>query len=124
MTNILFLTSSPRGGVSHSNRVAARVLEELCRVHPHASVTVRDLAKDPVRHIDEDFVTGMFAAADRLNTAQREKLAQSDILIDELMAADIVVSISAFPRRSRPGSTMSPGRVARFNVARAARGGW
>ncbi len=91
MTNILFLTSSPRGGVSHSNRVAARVLEELCRVHPHASVTVRDLAKDPVRHIDEDFVTGMFAVADRLNTAQREKLAQSDILIDELMAADIVV---------------------------------
>ncbi|HEX9322251.1 MAG TPA: NAD(P)H-dependent oxidoreductase, partial [Xanthobacteraceae bacterium] len=31
------------------------------------------------------------AVADRLNTAQREKLAQSDILIDELMAADIVV---------------------------------
>src|SRR5205807_5188988 len=91
MTNILFLTSSPRGGASHSSRVAARVLEELRRVHPRAGVTVRDLAKDPVAHIDEDFVTGIFVPSDRLNEEQRERLAQSDALIDELLAADIVV---------------------------------
>ncbi len=91
MTNILLLTSSPRGGASHSTRVAARVLEELRRVHPQSSVIVRDLAKNPVRHIDEDFVTGIFVPADRLNAEQRERLAQSDALIDELLAADIVV---------------------------------
>src|SRR5205085_7658605 len=91
MTNILLLTSSPRGGASHSNRVAARVLEELRRANPKSEVTVRDLAKDPLPHIDEHFVTGIFAPADRLNARQRERLAASDMLIDELMAADIVV---------------------------------
>jgi FMN-dependent NADH-azoreductase len=91
MTNILYLTSSPRGGASYSSRVAARVLEELRRVHPQAGVTVRDLARDPVAHIDEDFVTGIFVPADRLNAEQRGRLAQSDALIDELLAADIVV---------------------------------
>ncbi len=91
MTNILFLTSSPRGGASHSKRVATRVLEELRRRDPQAEVTVRDLANDPVRHIDEDFVTGIFVPADRLNPEQRERLAQSDALVDELLAADIVV---------------------------------
>jgi FMN-dependent NADH-azoreductase len=91
MTNILLLTSSPRGGASHSNRVAARVLEELRRIHPEAIVTVRDLAKDPVAHVDEDFVTGIFASADRLNSEQRRRIAQSDTLVDELLAADIIV---------------------------------
>src|SRR5438094_1131462 len=91
MSNILLLTSSPRGAASHSNRVAARVLDELRRANPDTRVIVRDLAKNPIRHIDDDFVTGIFAAADRLNTEQRERLAQSDILIDELLAADIVV---------------------------------
>ena len=71
--------------------MAAGVLEELRRVHPQASVIVRDLAKDPVAHIDEDFVTGIFVPSDRLNAEQRERLAQSDALIDELLAADVVV---------------------------------
>src|SRR5438067_5794824 len=91
MTNILLLTSSPRGGASHSNRVAARVLEELRRTKPQASVTVRDLAKNPVRHIDADFDAGIFAPEDRLSAEQRVRLVQSDVLIDELLAADIVV---------------------------------
>src|SRR5260370_3672567 len=91
MTNILYLTSSPRGGASYSSRVAARVLEELRRAHPRAGVIVRDLAKDPVAHIDEDFVTGIFVAADRLNAEQRGRLAGSDALVDELLAGDIVV---------------------------------
>jgi FMN-dependent NADH-azoreductase len=91
MTHILFLTTSPRGGASYSNRVAARVLEELRRAHPESRVTVRDLAKNPLPHIDEDFVTGIFVPADRLNAEQRERLAVSDLLIDELLAADVVV---------------------------------
>jgi FMN-dependent NADH-azoreductase len=91
MTNILLLTSSPRGSASHSNRVAARVLEELRRAYPESAVVVRDLAKDPLAHIDEDFVAGIFVPADRLNAEQRARVARSDALIAELLAADIVV---------------------------------
>jgi FMN-dependent NADH-azoreductase len=91
MPNILVLTSSPRGGASHSTRVAKHVLDELRRADPTAEVTVRDLAADPVPHIDEDFVTGIFAPADRLHAEQLERVAVSDKLIDELIAAHIVV---------------------------------
>jgi FMN-dependent NADH-azoreductase len=91
MTQILFLTSSPRGGASYSNRVAARVLENLGRAHPESRLTVRDLAKDPLPHIDENFVTGIFSPTDRLSAEQRERLAVSDHLIEELLGADIVV---------------------------------
>src|SRR5262249_7919916 len=91
MTQILFLTSSPRGDASYSNRIAARVLDELRSAHPDSRLTVRDLAKNPVPHIDEDFVTGIFSPHDRLSAEQRERLAVSDLLSDELLAADIVV---------------------------------
>src|SRR5258708_35346382 len=117
MTNILYLTSSPRGGASYSSRVAARVLEELRRAHPRAGVIVRDLAKDPVAHIDEDFVTGIFVAADRLNAEQRGRLARSDALVDELWAAHIVVIAVAMITFGIP----SPLKAGTGTLTRAAR---
>ena len=53
MTNILFVTSSPRGGASHSSKVAERVLSDLVARHPDATVVRRDLARDPLPHVDE-----------------------------------------------------------------------
>ena len=91
MTNLLLLTSSPRGGASHSGRVAKRVIEELRCAHPRSRLVVRDLAQEPIEHIDADFVTGIFLPADAHNGEQRARLARSDALIDELLAADIVV---------------------------------
>ena len=91
MTNILLVTSSPRGGASYSNRVAARLVEELHRVHAGARLVVRDLAKTPLRHIDEQFAAGRSASTDEAPPDRRHSLALSDVLIDELLAADIVV---------------------------------
>ena len=54
--NILHITSSSRGSASYSNRVAGEVLDELTRRNPGAAVTLRDLARDPLPHIDDDFV--------------------------------------------------------------------
>ncbi len=55
--NILLITSSSRGSASYSNRVAAEVLDELRSRDPGAAVTVRDLAREPLPHITDDFVT-------------------------------------------------------------------
>jgi FMN-dependent NADH-azoreductase len=87
--NILHVSSSSRGDASYSNRVATQVLDELRSRNPGARVTVRNLATDPLPHIDDDFVaaTRTGAATDR----QRTLLAQSDALVDELFGADIVV---------------------------------
>jgi FMN-dependent NADH-azoreductase len=89
--NILHVTSSPRGGASYSNRVAARVLDELRQRNPGASVITRDLARDPLPHIGEDFVAATRSPAGPQSDAQRNLLALSDTLVDELLAADIVV---------------------------------
>jgi FMN-dependent NADH-azoreductase len=72
MTNILFLTQSPPEDLSEAVG-AGRILCELKDKHPGASVVVRDLAQDPPPHGDDEVTVG------------------SDVLIDELVAADILV---------------------------------
>jgi FMN-dependent NADH-azoreductase len=89
--NILHIVSSPRGSASYSNRVAARALDELRTRDPGASVTTRDLARDPLPHIDEDFVAATRSAEGPQTETQRAQLALSNTLVDELLAADVVV---------------------------------
>jgi len=91
MCNILYVSSSPRGGASYSNRVAARVIDELRQANPQSTLTVRELAREPLPHIDADFVAATRNAAGPSTDKQRAILAKSDALVDELLAADIVV---------------------------------
>lgn len=91
MTNILYVATSPRGAASYSNRVAKRVLEELRWTHPDARITVRDLASHPLPHIDQDFVAATRSPDGARTNAQKAILLTSDALVDELLAADIVV---------------------------------
>src|SRR5690349_375576 len=95
MNEILCVTSSPRGDASYSNLVAARVLREIRAVQPHANVTIRDLAHNPLPHIDDDFVTATRSVAGARTERQRALLDQSDILVDELVQADTIVIASA-----------------------------
>jgi FMN-dependent NADH-azoreductase len=89
--NVLYVTSSPRGSASYSNRVAAEVLDELRARNPGATVMTRDLARDPLPHIGDDFVAATRAPNGPQTDAQRALLAQSDALVDELFAADVIV---------------------------------
>jgi len=89
--NILYVTSSPRGSASYSNRVAANVLDELTARNPGATITVRDLAREPLPHIGDDFVAATRGPNGPQNDAQRALLARSDELVDELFAADVIV---------------------------------
>jgi FMN-dependent NADH-azoreductase len=89
--NILYLTSSPRGSASYSNRVAANVLDELRARDPGATVTVRDLARDELPHIGDDFFTATRGPNGPQTDVQRALLKRSDELVDELFAADLIV---------------------------------
>ena len=91
MSRILYVSSSPRGSASYSNRVAARVIRELRQADPQTTVTVRDLAQDPLPHLDVDFVAATRSADGPRTERQRAILAQSDALVAELLAADIIV---------------------------------
>jgi FMN-dependent NADH-azoreductase len=89
--NILHLTSSPRGNASYSNRVAAQVIAELKSRDAGATVTTRDLVRDALPHIDDDFVAATRSPAGPQTGQQRAQLAQSDALVDELLASDVIV---------------------------------
>jgi FMN-dependent NADH-azoreductase len=89
--NVLYVASSSRGSASYSNRVATDVLGELRNRNPGAKVTVRDLAREPLPHIDDDFVAATRGPAASQTAEQRALLARSDTLVDELLAADVIV---------------------------------
>jgi FMN-dependent NADH-azoreductase len=91
MFRILHVSSSPRGDASYSNQVAARLIRELKQANPQTTVTVRDLAQDPLPHIDADFVAATRSADGPRTERQRAILAQSDALVDEFLAADTIV---------------------------------
>jgi FMN-dependent NADH-azoreductase len=95
MYQILLVTSSPRGPMSYSTKVARSLAEELAAGHPDARIVVRDLASDPLPHIGVDFVSAIAVPAESRTVTQRAALALSDEVIAEVFAADIVVIASA-----------------------------
>jgi FMN-dependent NADH-azoreductase len=95
MSTILLVTSSPRGPASYSTRVAHALVERLRVENPGATVVVRDLAREPLPHIGEAFVGGLFVAPEARTPAQAAEVARSDALVAELFAADTIVIASA-----------------------------
>jgi len=91
MKNILFIQSSPRGLESYSQKVARSVVDDLENRYPDAKVVVRDLAQNPPPHVGEAFVGGISTGPEQRTPEQTKALALSDVLIDELTAADVIV---------------------------------
>ena len=89
--NILHITSSARGNASYSNRVASDLVADIAGRNPGAAVTVRDLAREPLPHIDDDFAAATRSPNGPQTDKQRAQLAQSDALVDELFASDLIV---------------------------------
>ena len=104
MSTILYVTSSPRGTASASNQVAKELLGELQHADPGARLVVRDLARDQLPHIGEDFVAATRSAAGPQTDAERASAARSDALVDELAAADTVVIAAAMINFSIPST--------------------
>jgi FMN-dependent NADH-azoreductase len=119
--NILCLTSSPRRDTSYSSLVAMRVLRELREVYPDATVTIRDLARNPLPHIDEDFAIATRSIAGARTDRQHALLERSDALIDELFSADAIVIAAAMINFGVPSTlkawvdhVVRPGRTFRY----------
>lgn len=91
MKNILLILGSPRDRASYSQQIGRRIVDDLKSRYPSAKVVVRNLAKDPLPDVDEAFVTGRLLAQDKRSAAETKALAHSDIMVAELMAADVLV---------------------------------
>lgn len=90
MSHILLVTSSPRGAESLSTRFATEIAEGL-KARCGGTLTVRDLAGDPLPHITSAYVNGRITAPDARTPEQAEAVRIAQELVDELKAADVVV---------------------------------
>ncbi len=91
MKNILLIQSSPRGLESYSQKVARSVVSDLEERYPDAKVVVRDLARNPPPHVGQAFVAGISTGPEQRTPEQSQALALSDVLIAELLTADVIV---------------------------------
>jgi len=88
---ILQIKSSVFNGNGQSSRLAEEFVARLREERPNVEVVERDLVADPVPHLDAARAGAFFAKAEERSAGQREVIAYSDTLIDELRRADVLV---------------------------------
>jgi FMN-dependent NADH-azoreductase len=89
--NILQVNSSARAEGSHSTTLAGALVERIRADNPGATVTLRDLSRVPHLPLDDSALQALFTPADKRTPEQAARVAQDDVLISEIAAADVVV---------------------------------
>lgn len=96
MTHILQINSSLHGADAQSSRLASEFVAALVQSRSAggvagASVTVRDLARQPVPHLTAERLHALAKPISERTLAEQRTVAESDELIDELKRADVIV---------------------------------
>ncbi|WP_034296861.1 FMN-dependent NADH-azoreductase [Herbaspirillum sp. RV1423] len=91
MANILFINSSARSTGSISRQVAGEFVAKLQAAQPGSVVVERDVAANPIPHLDEQKLGAFFTPADKRTAEQQALVKLSEELIAEVNAADIIV---------------------------------
>jgi len=89
--HLLQIDVSPRGARSHSRALTAEFVAKWMAAHPGANVVYRDLGHNPVPFVDEAWITAAFSNPHDHSPALREAIRLSDELIEEFLAADVIV---------------------------------
>jgi len=90
MPALLQIDSSPRAA-SVSSHLAAASVERWKRQNPGAIVFHHNTSLERIPYLDENAIDAFFTPAAERTAAQKLALAFSDQLVDELLAADVVV---------------------------------
>lgn len=91
MSTLLQLNTSLFSSNGESSRLADQFVTAWRASNPKSRVIVRDLARDPVPHLDGARFTAFLAAPGERTPEQQSVVAYSDALIEELRAADTIV---------------------------------
>jgi len=91
MPTLLVIKSSLFGSNGESSKLADAFTARWREHYPDGTVLCRDLAADPLPHLDLEAFTGFQAEAVSRSASQQASLAISDALITELKQADAVV---------------------------------
>ena len=91
MSRVLIIESSARQQDSVSRQLTQTFISQWQTAHPNDSITVRDLAVNPVPHLDINLLGGWMKPAEQRNDLEQVSLERSNELTDELLAADVLV---------------------------------
>lgn len=91
MAHLLHLDASPRGDRSVSRALSKDFITHWKALHPHDSITYRDLGHYPVPLVNEDWIAASFSTPDRHTPEQAAAIQISNELVDEFLAADCYV---------------------------------
>ncbi|MDV7211574.1 FMN-dependent NADH-azoreductase [Azotobacter beijerinckii] len=91
MSRVLVIESSARKEGSVSRQLTVEFLANWKAAHPDDEIVVRDLANEPVPHLDIDLLGGWTKPAGQQSEAEQAALARSERLTAELLAADVLV---------------------------------
>lgn len=90
--NILHVDSSAMGTASVSRQLTETIVAHLRQANPAALVSYRDLAVTAPAHLDGELLQVVkFQNVDDLSPRQKDELALSSQLVEEFLAADVVV---------------------------------
>jgi len=91
MKSILQINASLNSRNGESSRLADAFVSRLRAQYPGTTLTLRDLARDPVPHLDAERFGAFIAKPEARTPAQRAVVDYSDKLIAELQRADAIV---------------------------------
>jgi FMN-dependent NADH-azoreductase len=91
MAHLLHLNSSIQGESSTSRRLTARAAQRWQATHPGGTVTYRDLAVDPIPHLNASTGMARLLPAEDRTPAQHTSFALSEQLVTEVKQADTVL---------------------------------
>ena len=126
MKQILVIESSPRGAESASRQLTRSLTERLRTLYPEASFVERDLAKDPIPHLDHRTVKAIFTRDLSEAEALKEALRLSDQVTEEVLSSDLLVIASPMWNFGLPSSLKAwvdhivrPGKTFRYTAGGA-----
>ncbi|MFB0704621.1 FMN-dependent NADH-azoreductase [Pseudomonas protegens] len=91
MSRVLIIESSARQQDSVSRQLTQTFIQQWQAAHPGDSITVRDLARNPVPHLDANLLGGWMKPAEQRSAAEQDSLQRSNELTEQLLAADVLV---------------------------------
>ncbi len=99
MKTLLHIDASARPGSSaealfgsHSRRLTARFVKRWKELQPQDQVVYRDVGQAPPQPVTGGWIHAAFTKPEERELWMKEALAESDLLVDELLAADVIVA--------------------------------
>ncbi|MCD2451602.1 NAD(P)H-dependent oxidoreductase [Methylicorpusculum oleiharenae] len=91
MTTLLQINSSIFSSGGHSSQLANDFVSTWHTLNPDVQVKVRDLATEPLPHLDAQRVSAFFASPDARTPEQQSFVNESDTLINEIKQSNVIV---------------------------------